>query len=941
MHNTLKLLLFFVLFLGCVESANAAIIYIRKDGGTGGNCNGTTDTQPIGPAPQNCALNHPAWVFPPTGAGTGRAAQSGDTVVIESGSYRIGCQNSTNCNDASVNVTSSACGPGNPFSCVMGAIPSGVTVIGCTTSGCSSQSQFPELWGAGRIFKVLDANGKSNVTIQDVEITDHAQCASGFPSGFDCPSSSTTTLTAITGIDATASSGLTLIDVNIHGLASNGISAGYISNMTIKGDAAGASKIDFNGGAGINFDACNNDGTCGMANGNFVKLLGNNPTQMMDISWNGCVESVASPGTPIGCSSFPYGDGVGATTTSGNWTINYLRMVHNTSDGLDLLYCTLSGCTIDVRNSFFGGNAGNQLKWAGNSVVYNTIVDGGCDFFSGKSYTLQVDQCRALGHAISLTYQSATHAKFYGDTIVNVKGDGAFNTGARGNISVCTSSNTLDIQNSIIQTPGGVSSSGDGQNIYFSYKSQPGDPVGGDCRNSVITQINSNINGFTGGQAGSNPAGSGNLFTNPNLTSFTVGPSPTQSVTAALTSSSPAKDTANETASGQPTTDFNVFSRGPSYDMGALEFGSSYGGTPPSCPNGTIDPGETCDSNSVTCASLGFTSGTAPCNGTCSGYVTTSCVTNLCGNGSINGNEQCDGSNINGATCGGLGYSGCAGTPGCSASCTLTQGSCAAYACGNGCVDPSEECDDGNTANGSACSISGCSARCEPETCPYELFLNYTKSDASGFQDVHTEYVNVAGLNRVATSYLRKDFGAGYFTGNFTHRFKVTINSCTESSGGAGGQIGVWALMATARTSLSAMESAGDGLSLRLSCHSNSSSYQWVLGSNNAGTFDTWQDAIPVITRYVEISRVSGTLTANFFSDPNFSVPLHAITISGGTTAYGIYASMMGYGDGTAGTQASGSVESVNLSAATTTPPTPTTYGTKISGCTCYGAGIR
>ncbi len=63
-----------------------------------------------------------------------------------------------------------------------------------------------------------------------------------------------------------------------------------------------------------------------------------------------------------------------------------------------------------------------------------------------------------------------------------------------------------------------------------------------------------------------------------------------------------------------------------------------------------------------------------------------------CGNGIVEPGEECDdGNNVSG--------------DGCSASCRLER-------CGNSVIDPGEQCDDGNTVNG-----DGCSATCQLERC--------------------------------------------------------------------------------------------------------------------------------------------------------------------------------------------------------------------------------
>ena len=74
--------------------------------------------------------------------------------------------------------------------------------------------------------------------------------------------------------------------------------------------------------------------------------------------------------------------------------------------------------------------------------------------------------------------------------------------------------------------------------------------------------------------------------------------------------------------------------------------------------------------------------------------ATASCLTPVgnCGNGVVDPGEQCDDGNL-------------VAGDGCSASCRLE-------ACGNGILDPGEQCDDGNLVSG-----DGCSAGCRLEAC--------------------------------------------------------------------------------------------------------------------------------------------------------------------------------------------------------------------------------
>lgn len=105
-------------------------------------------------------------------------------------------------------------------------------------------------------------------------------------------------------------------------------------------------------------------------------------------------------------------------------------------------------------------------------------------------------------------------------------------------------------------------------------------------------------------------------------------------------------------------------------------------------------------------AALGLTTGCAPdpetivCDtgilcpkGTYCGAVQPVCLTTSCGNGIVDPNEQCDDGNITGGD-------------NCSPICRREE-------CGNNVLDPNEVCDDGNTNSG-----DGCSANCKSkETC--------------------------------------------------------------------------------------------------------------------------------------------------------------------------------------------------------------------------------
>jgi len=147
------------------------------------------------------------------------------------------------------------------------------------------------------------------------------------------------------------------------------------------------------------------------------------------------------------------------------------------------------------------------------------------------------------------------------------------------------------------------------------------------------------------------------------------------------------------------------------------------------CGNGSIDSGEECDGANLDgqdCTTVpgGFTGGTLACTAGCT-FDTASCTANQCGNDTQETGEDCDGADLGGADCGSLGYVG--GTLSCRSDCTFDESGCSASAdCGNGVVEGSEQCDDGNTTGG-----DGCSGSCQWEsTCSATGTINCGGSES-------------------------------------------------------------------------------------------------------------------------------------------------------------------------------------------------------------------
>ncbi len=513
----------------------AATWYVRTDGGPPDRCTGLADAAaPPSGTGLPCAWDHPFRALPP--GGPARIA-GGDTLQIGPGSYMIGF------GAPGADTSPGACTEEWTWDCGLGPLPSGpdaghpTRLLGAgALTGCGSP---PELWGTERANRVIDLTSTSNAEIACLVVTDHSGCVEGHTGSLACVRDTYPHGPwAASGIYAQDSASVTLRDLNVHGLASRGILAGRLTDWTVE-----RVRIAGNGGAGWDGDI---DGT----DSNGGTLLFRNVT----VEWNGCGETWPE-GQPSGCwgqSAGGYGDGVATGETAGNWVFEDSLIRWNTQDGIDLLYARL-GSTIAVRRTRAEGNAGNQIKTNGPATLENVVAVGNCGFFTGKPFTLDVDECRAVGNTLSLALRGGDLVTVTNSTITG-QGDCLLIAGCDTDHSACNGSERVRTRNDLFAGGPDLTQQGDRTCLMYQETFPQGDAVF-DADYLVVSDVKDDACPGMHHSCGVPPG-----LVNGSISSFD----------GHLVASSPAVNAG--TATGAPATDFEGTPRDGAPDVGAYEF---------------------------------------------------------------------------------------------------------------------------------------------------------------------------------------------------------------------------------------------------------------------------------------------------------------------------------------------------------------------------------
>ncbi len=345
---------------------------------------------------------------------------------------------------------SEKCSANWAYNCYPSSLPSGTQdnptrLLGENWNlGCNSM---PELYGVEGVLRVLNLNESDYTEVQCLEITDHEACVNnanhstracynaGFPVGD----------WAKEGMYVYNSTNVTLNNINIHGIANNGIKGSKLTDFK-----SNYLTLRANGIAGWNGTAASDNSSSGTLS--FHHLL---------VEYNGCIESYPSK-EPEECwaqQGGGYGDGFGLDATAGNWEFIDSAFKHNTSDGLDGLYL-FAGSSMRIERVHSEGNAGSQVKVSGDKIwLLNSKLVGNCNFFSDNPITAVTewdnagDSCRAGGPPINLamTRGSSTghEAVVLNNTVVWESNYGLW---LSESVGTCSGTEEVYVRNTIFQS---------------------------------------------------------------------------------------------------------------------------------------------------------------------------------------------------------------------------------------------------------------------------------------------------------------------------------------------------------------------------------------------------------------------------------------------------------------------------------------------------------
>ncbi len=589
--------------------------YLRTDGGTCGlispQCTGLVDASyaSVGGAGTNqaCACNHPKYLSGDD-AGTAQFMLGEDVVHIRAGdTFTISSPLSYFPSGSTISARTKILGNGYDTTCPNPPKFSGDGVIHGLRVGSNTEIACLDIIDTNGCIQTINAGG----LIDNAAGQDPIKCGTG-----NTPVAGSMN----TGIKlATGAVNVSLKYMNVNGPSFKGMEAHTIGRLDMDHfhiNGAGYVGIDGDpGGCPEAGAACNWAGPVSFTNSS-VKYSG--------CGWRTKATSGgASAGTPHNCWSQDqtgYGDAFGVDGSAGAWTIDHSEMSFNVSDGWDFLYSPSTLTT--VNHSRGEGNAGAVFKSGNpNVIINNSTFIGNCSNWAASPWPFgsptapgrtggcntngicdatenwnscgdcaHFNVCRPSNHSVlSLTCGDGIAPQVYNTTVTG-NADAIIFVDAR---TGCSPAQIMTMRNIVV---GGATeyNGGESDTADF-YYCEPNGVAPGVCPSVVKANIVTcgtkkwNTEDCVGATNSTCVATCANVFVGP-LDDYTPGYYTGSNYIAAhylATSSNPARDTADESVTMLTNSnDMNNFSRGASWDIGGIEFGS----TPPSC----LADGQTC-----------------------------------------------------------------------------------------------------------------------------------------------------------------------------------------------------------------------------------------------------------------------------------------------------------------------------------------------------------
>lgn len=664
----MKKLLLILIFILLPSISNAATTwYVRLDGGTPTQCDGTHyAAYPGTGSAQPCSLSHPAYVL---GAGGSSLIAGGDTLIVDDINHSTNAQAQYAIGYGMPGT--SGCSSSFPYACLLNDVPSGIDathptrILGVNyNTGCSTK---PQLWGNEGVLQILHVSGKSNLDIECLEMTDHSNC--GFRTGaHQCSEAYPADVGGYgrDGITGAFIKNLTLKNVDIHGLAYEGMNLGDLDGTNYFDHV----NLDGNHFSGWDADERSNQG----GNGSYMKTGAIVNVNYVKTRFSGCAEvyprtssfNTADYGDCTDQQASGYGDGWGSYLTIGStFNITNSEWSHNSSDGLDALYGDPSNI-INIDKSDFEGNVGNQLKFTAGAVkVTNSILVSNCDYLANTNKIFNTGtftSCRANGTPISAVPGPNNNWSFINNSVISATHSGGSSFIELNNGGSCNNSELYKFSNNVVKSP----------NNTWVVEYNGGSDTCGAAFTHGVTNDHNNFYNFE-----DSPSGTGNLFTNPNWGGTYSDTADSNASALVLTSSSPAKGAGSANTFWNNSNDYNNFHQNSPKDQGAFQYTST---------------NQRCESPTFTCVAT-----TDCCMGTCSNFSCSgSCTVN--GGSCTSGTSCCTHTCLGGTTCGACLASG--------VSCTLNSDCCNGN-CSSGTCFTAPTPTDGQSLNIIGCSLSG------------------------------------------------------------------------------------------------------------------------------------------------------------------------------------------------------------------------------------------